>query len=68
MKDDTIMDPRDIKAIATAEDAESYAIEWQKWSSEQNLSYGELAEWQDVLRELAQRFNLVEVFEENGII
>lgn len=62
------MDLRDIKAIAAAEDAESYAIEWQKWSSEQNLSFGELHDWQTAFRELAEKFHLTEVFEENGII
>lgn len=62
------MDIRDIKKIATADEAEQYAIDWQNWSAEQELSYGELAEWQTALRELAERFNLVEVFEENGII
>lgn len=62
------MDKRDIKAIATPEDARQYAIDWQVWQSEQSLSYGELAEWQEALRELADRFGLTEEFEENGII
>jgi hypothetical protein len=32
------------------------------------LSYGELAEWQAYFSELADKFDLVEEFKENGII
>lgn len=62
------MDIRDTKKIATAEEAEEYAKDWQNWQAEQSMSYGELAEWQGAFTELAGRFNLTEVFEENGII
>jgi len=54
--------------INTAEEARQYAIDWQNWASDQNLSYGELAEWQGYFAELADRFDLKEEFEENGII
>ena len=54
--------------LTTAEQAREYAIDWQHWASEQNLSYAELAEWAEALRGLALDFDLVEEFEENGII
>lgn len=56
------------KVIETAEEARDFAIEWQKWQSEQSLSYGELAEWNARFAELADKFDLREEFEENGII
>lgn len=56
------------KVINTADEAEEYAKDWQRWSAEQSLSYGELAEWGAKFTELAERFDLREVFEENGII
>lgn len=56
------------KKITSKEEARDYAIEWQKWQAEQSLSYGELIEWQEIFRKLAEQFDLVEEFEENGII
>lgn len=52
----------------TKEEARSNAIEWQHWVSEQNLSYGELAEWQAHWTQVAEDFNLTNEFCENGII
>lgn len=52
----------------TAEEARQLAIDWQTWSAEQSLSYGELAEWQAHFDKLAERFGLTEEFKENGII
>jgi hypothetical protein len=52
----------------TKDEARQYAIDWQNWASEQSLSYGELAEWQHIFAELAEKFDLVEEFKENGII
>lgn len=54
--------------IKTRDEAIWYAIGWQKWASEQNLSLGELAEWHAIFTELADRFGLQEEFTENGII
>ena len=54
--------------INTKEEARSYAIDWQNWQSEGALSIGELIEWQDYFRELANKFDLVEEFDENGLI
>lgn len=59
-------EPVDVKTMAEAEDI---AIEWQEWAADQDLSYGELAEWQSYFIELAQRFpSLADEFRENAII
>lgn len=52
----------------TQDEARQYAIEWQRWAGEQSLSYGELAEWGAIFTELANKFDLVDEFTENGII
>lgn len=52
----------------TVKEARQLAIDWQTWSAEQSLSYGELAEWQAHFDKLAERFGLTEEFKENGII
>jgi hypothetical protein len=59
-----------IQEIKTAEEARQFAIEWQKWvSDDQSLSYGELAGWQGYFLEMVEKFpELKEEFEENGII
>jgi len=54
--------------ITTQGEARQFAVDWWNWASEQRLSYGELAEWGEVLSELAEKFDLVEEFKENGII
>lgn len=54
--------------ITTADEAEQYAIDWQVWVAEQNLSYGEMSDWQSYFTTLAEQFDLVEVFQENAII
>ena len=54
--------------IKTQAEARQFAIDWQNWASDQRLSYGELAVWLDILSGLAERFDLVEEFKENGII
>ena len=57
------------KIITTAEDARAYAIEWQHWQAEQNLSYGELLEWQNYFDGLATQWpELADEFRTNGII
>ena len=52
----------------TKEEAREYAIEWQRWTSEQNLSCGEIVEWEKHFETLAVKFDLVGEFKENGII
>jgi len=59
------MEKTEIKGIGEARDK---AIEWQEWQSNENLSYGELIEWQEYFSALAKRFSLVGEFKENGII
>lgn len=56
------------REVHTQDEAREYAIEWQKWVAEQNLSYGELVEWSAIFEELADKFDLREEFIENAII
>lgn len=56
------------KTVKTAGEAQDQAIAWQKWVSEQSLSYGEFADWQHYFEKLANEFDLTEEFKENGII
>jgi hypothetical protein len=58
----------DTTNITTQGQARDFAIEWQRWAGEQDLSYGELAEWGAVLGELAEKYDLQEEFNENGIL
>ncbi len=59
---------QDLKTITTEDQARQTAIDWQTWSSEQSLSYGELADWAGAFEELATKFNLTDEFKENGIL
>jgi hypothetical protein len=49
-------------------EASDHAKEWQQWASDQDLSYGELAEWAAHFEAIALQFDLVAEFQENGII
>lgn len=62
------MNPDDYKTVYTAEGAEQLAMDWQYWMGEQDLSWGELIEWQNLFEMLAEKFDLTDVFRENGII
>lgn len=55
------------KAI-TKSDARQQAMDFQNWASEQNLSWGEVAECHDHFKRLGKKFGLMEEFKENGII
>lgn len=49
----------------------NFAIDWQDWASQQNLSYGELAEWTGAIEQLAKATgdeDLLQELKENGII
>lgn len=59
------MEKREVK---TKEEARQYAIEWQNWVGEQDLSWEEISKMESDLEDLAIEFDLVEEFEENGII
>jgi len=52
----------------TAEEARQYAIEYQQWQSENSQSWDEVIGWGKEFRTLAEKFDLVEEFRENGII
>jgi hypothetical protein len=59
----------------TKEEARQYAIEWQKWVSEQNeigkkptLYMSDLMGWQAEFERIGKEFDLTEEFKENGII
>ena len=54
--------------IKTKEQARQYGIDYQNWASNQDLSYGELIHFQNKLSTIAEKFDLVEEFQENGII
>ena len=49
------------------EAAREAAIDWQDWSHEQNLSYGELAEALERFEKLGRRYGLLREFRENAI-
>lgn len=59
---------KDLEEPTTQEEARTYAIEWQKWMSEENMTYGESAWWSNYFTNLGKEFNLTEEFKENGII
>lgn len=54
------------------ETVRNFAIDWQDWASQQNLSYGELAEWQNAIGLLASAVDddgeLLKELKENGIL
>ena len=52
----------------TVEEARQYAIEWQKWASENKMYWSELIEWHQIFVDLALDWGLTEEFEEEGII
>jgi len=60
-----IMKP--VQEVEDAEEAQSIAIAWQHWASEQSMSWGEVADWGAYFTALAERFHLEEEFKENGI-
>ena len=49
------------------EAARQEAIDWQYWASEQNLSYGELADYAAHFERLGRRYGLLQEFRENAI-
>ena len=49
-------------------EAETEAIEWQLDYCNHNYYWSEIAAFQDHFRRLAERYGLVKVFKENGII
>jgi hypothetical protein len=62
------MNPQDAKKITTRDDARQFAIDWHHWQSTEVLYLSEMCRWYDALTELANKFDLVDEFTENGII
>ena len=56
------------RKIKSRGEAQSQAIDFQRWASEQSLSYGELAEYQAHFQKLAKKYKLTDEFRENAII
>jgi hypothetical protein len=56
-----------IPEVQTRDEARDISIEWQRWQSEQSMSWGEVLEYQVYFEELAKKFDLEEEFRENGI-
>lgn len=54
--------------VKTKEEAISKAIDFQAWQSNQSLSYEEVANWGRYFNDLANEFDLVDEFSENGLI
>ena len=49
----------------------NFAIDWQDWASQQNLSYGELAEWTGAIEKLVNATGddeLLQELKENGVL
>lgn len=57
-----------IDTIESRTQAQDIAIEWQYWAGKQNLSMGELIDWQGYFEKLGEKFDLTEEFKENGIL
>lgn len=48
--------------------ARELALKYQQYSSENSLTYSEIAQYQALLQELARDFDLTDEFTENGIL
>lgn len=57
-----------IEIVKSKGEARQIAIDFQNWASNQNLSYGELADYSNYFIELGKKFRLIKEFKENGII
>lgn len=57
-----------IKNAKTKGDARQVGIDFQDWVSNQNLSFGELIFYQNLLNPMAKKFGLIQEFRENGLI
>lgn len=57
-----------LKIPKTKADARQQAIDWQNSFSEQNLSWGELIEYQNHFEKYGKKYGLLREFRENGII
>lgn len=58
----------DLSTVATADEARGVVIAWQHAFADRVMSWGEVAEETSQLGALAERFDLVDEFRENGVI
>jgi hypothetical protein len=54
--------------ITTQDEARDEAIAWQNWQATQALSMSEVAEWASYFQALAEKFDLIDEFQENGLV
>lgn len=59
-----------METITTKEEARQYAIYWQHRFAEAEMGtdWKEFCKWNEKLTTLAKKFDLIEEFEENGIL
>lgn len=62
------MELKKISEIMNEQEARNVAIKYQGWASGESLRYGEVAYYSNYFRTLAEKFGLIEEFEENGIL
>ena len=55
-------------SITSKDQAQALAVDWQQRQSERSLTYGEIADLQDLFAALGKKFGLTAEFKENGII
>lgn len=62
------MELKKINKVKNKEEAREIAMAFQNWSSQESLSYSELAEYGNYFEALGKKFKLTEEFKEEGII
>ena len=50
------------------EKAERIAIYWQSVASRVDFSYAWFAKWESVFQKIGEKYGLLEIFKENGIL
>jgi hypothetical protein len=57
-----------ISNVKNRSEAQSIAMDFKEWSSENSLSWGEIAKYNQYFMTLGKKFKLTKEFKENGII
>ncbi len=52
----------------TEEEARQYAMDWQNWMSDEDLSWGEIVGCANEFKAIGKKFDLLDEFKENDII
>ena len=50
------------------EKAERIAIYWQNIASRGNFSYNWFSKWESIFQKIGEKYGLLEIFKENGIL